>query len=162
MDGVRALEPQHMEVAALLLENEMGGRRQARLGEAHDVLALPGFGAWDADELVGVATYELDGERAELAVIAVVSDRRRRGVGSRLIDAVAGATRADGARELWLVTTNDNIDALRLYQRRGFRLTTLQAGAVARARLLKPSIPELGRYGIPIRDELVLTRDLIS
>jgi hypothetical protein len=61
-----------------------------------------------------------------------------------------------------LVTTNDNIDALRLYQRRGFRLTTLHTGAVDRARMLKPSIPKLGRHGIPIRDELVLTLDLIS
>jgi ribosomal protein S18 acetylase RimI-like enzyme len=162
MEGVRVLEPDHIEPAASLLDTEIGGRRQARLGEVHDVLALPGFGAWDADKLLGVATYQIAGERAELAVIAVASDHRLLGLGSSLIEAVAVTARSNGVRELWLVTTNDNLDALRLYQRRGFRLTTLHAGAVDRARALKPEISAMGDYGIPIRDELVLTLDLVS
>ena len=40
----------------------IGGRNQARLGEIHDVLALPGVAAWSDDGLVGVATYRIDGE----------------------------------------------------------------------------------------------------
>jgi hypothetical protein len=53
------------------------------------------------------------------------------------------------------------IDALRFYQRRGFRLAELHAGAVDRSRAtLKPSIPEIGDHGIPIRDELVMERSL--
>jgi hypothetical protein len=61
--------------------------------------------------------------------------------------------RAAGCTRLWLITTNDNVDALRFYQRRGFRLAALHAGAVddSRARL-KPEIPEAGLYGIAIRD----------
>ncbi len=35
------------------------------------MLALPGLGAWDAERLVGVATYAIDGDRAELAALAV-------------------------------------------------------------------------------------------
>ena len=59
------------------------------------------------------------------------------------------------------MTTNDNVDALRFYQRRGFRLAELPAGAVDRSReSLKPSIPEVGDHGIPLRDELVLERAL--
>jgi acetolactate synthase regulatory subunit len=59
------------------------------------------------------------------------------------------------------VTTNDNVDALRFYQRRGFRLDTLRAGAVDEARRgLKPLIPESGRYAIPLRDELELVLDV--
>jgi hypothetical protein len=53
------------------------------------------------------------------------------------------------------------VDALRFYQRRGFRLVALHPGAVDDSRRrLKPEIPELGEYGIPIRDELVLEREL--
>lgn len=60
-----------------------------------------------------------------------------------------------------MITTNDNLDALRFYQRRGFRLVALHAGAVDAARAtLKPSIAEVGDHGIPIRDELVLEREL--
>ena len=58
-----------------------------------------------------------------------------------------------------LTTTNDNVDALRFYQRRGFRLVALRPGAVddARARH-KPAIPGTGAHGIPLRDELDLER----
>jgi ribosomal protein S18 acetylase RimI-like enzyme len=112
--------------------------------------------AWVDGERVGAATYHLAGDRAELAsLIALASSR---GIGSALVAAVAAAARAAGARRLWLITTNDNVDALRFYQRRGFRLTALHPGAVDCARRLKPAIPEIGEHGIPIRDEIELEK----
>ena len=54
-------------------------------------------------------------------------------------------------------TTNDNVDALRFYQRRGFRLAELRTGAVDRSRQEKPQIPRVGDYGIPLHDEIDLT-----
>jgi hypothetical protein len=58
---------------------------------------------------------------------------------------------------VWLTTTNDNLDALRFYQRRGFRISAVRPRAVERARAtLKPEIPEVGAYGIPVRDEIDL------
>jgi ribosomal protein S18 acetylase RimI-like enzyme len=78
------------------------------------------------------------------------------GIGTTLIDAIEALTRP---RRLWLVTTNDNLDALRFYQRRGFRIVDTRVGAVEDARrTLKPTIPESGSYGIEIRDEIVLER----
>ena len=65
-------------------------------------------------------------------------------------------------RELWLTTTNDNLDALRFYQRRGFRLAEMRAGAIERYRGRKPSIPLLGEFAIPLRDELRLVRPVIA
>jgi hypothetical protein len=61
-----------------------------------------------------------------------------------------------------VITTNDNVDALRFYQRRGFRLAALHQGAVddSRARL-KPEIPEIGEHRIPLRDELDLELELV-
>jgi hypothetical protein len=59
-----------------------------------------------------------------------------------------------------LITTNDNLDALRFYQRRGLRLVGLAPDAVAASRRLKPGIPEIGAYGIPLRDELTLELSL--
>jgi ribosomal protein S18 acetylase RimI-like enzyme len=76
------------------------------------------------------------------------------------VEAAADAARAAGAAAQWLVTTNDNLDALRLYQRHGYRLVRVRPGAVDEARRAKPAIPETGAYGIPLRDELVLERDL--
>ncbi|NWG75746.1 MAG: GNAT family N-acetyltransferase [Rubrivivax sp.] len=57
---------------------------------------------------------------------------------------------------VWLLTTNDNVNALRFYQKRGFVLAALHREAVAHARQIKPEIPLSGEYGIPIRDELEL------
>ena len=58
---------------------------------------------------------------------------------------------------MWLTTTNDNLDALRFYQHRGFQLFALHAGVVVEARRrLKPDLPATGAYDIPLRDELDL------
>jgi GNAT superfamily N-acetyltransferase len=157
---LRPLGPADEAVAEALVDAAMAGRHQSRLGETHDVLALDGLGAWDGDRLVGLCTWSPPdaGGRSELAVMAVAEDHRGRGIGALLVDAVAMAALAAGASTQWLVTTNDNLDALRLYQRHGYRLAELHPGAVDESRRQKPAIPPIGRYGIPLRDELVLER----
>ncbi|WP_442967500.1 GNAT family N-acetyltransferase [Rhizobium sp. BR 362] len=83
------------------------------------------------------------------------------GVGTALIDALTDRLRRQGVSALWVMTTNDNLAALRFYQRRGFELRRLRPGAVDAARLLKPSIPKIAENGIPIRDELDLCLRLL-
>jgi hypothetical protein len=48
----------------------------------------------------------------------------------------------------------------RFYLQRGFRLNQVQWGAIDETRKLKPSIPSIGAYGIPMHDELDLCRIL--
>lgn len=144
--------------AEALVTTALGGRLQARLGEVHDVVALPGAGAWEHDELIGVATYAAGADQVELAALAVTADRRRRGVGGLLVERVVEEARALSAERVWLVTTNDNLDAFRLYLRHGFRLEQVHLGGVDLARELKPSIPLIGEHGIPLHDEWVLVR----
>jgi crotonobetainyl-CoA:carnitine CoA-transferase CaiB-like acyl-CoA transferase len=157
--AIRGLEPRDEPAVEALIAEALGGRQQARLGVVLDVLALPGFGAWDGERLVGVATYGGD----ELAALGVVSDQRGRGIGGRLVDAVVSRLMNQGRAEAWLVTTNDNLDALRLYQRRGFRVVQIVQGGVDRSRAeLKPQIPLVGEHGIELHDELVLRRPLTS
>jgi hypothetical protein len=59
-------------------------------------------------------------------------------------------------RRAWLVTTNDNLDALRFYQRRSWRLVQVNRDAVDFASVLKPLIPKIGAYAIEIHDEIEL------
>jgi ribosomal protein S18 acetylase RimI-like enzyme len=161
VDGVeiRPLTDADEPAAEALLAAELGGRLQARLDGVQDVLALPGFGAWHDDRLLGLATY--DPATRELAALAIDRDHRNRGLGGRLVEAVVDVMRTSGVAAVWLVTTNDNLDALRLYQRHGFRITRVDPGAVDRARSAhKPSIPMIGAYGIPLRDEIILERVL--
>ena len=104
---------------------------------------------------MGAATYAIHGDACE--VLTLHAGPRFAGTGSALLAAVEEVATDAGCRRLWLVTTNDNVDALRFYQRRGFRLAQLRAGAVDASREeLKPEIPALGDHGIPLRDELEL------
>ncbi|GAA4629181.1 GNAT family N-acetyltransferase [Actinoallomurus vinaceus] len=131
-----------------------GGVISVSRGVAHDTTALPAFVALLDGDRAGVATYRVDGRECELVTLDSV--REGVGVGTALVDAVAGVARAAGAVRLWLVTTNDNLRALRFYQRYGFDLVAVHRDAVARSRAVKPSIPEVGLDGIPIRHELEL------
>jgi crotonobetainyl-CoA:carnitine CoA-transferase CaiB-like acyl-CoA transferase len=152
--SIRALEPGDETAVDALMSSDLGGRNQARLGAVHDVAALPGYGAWDGHRLVGVATCNND----ELAALVVGGAHRGRGIGGLLVEAVVEKLTDDGHEEVWLVTTNDNLDAIRLYQRHGFRIVELHAGGVDRARELKPQIPLMGQHGIEMHDELVFKR----
>ena len=77
-------------------------------------------------------------------------------MGTALIEAVKEKAEEVRCRRLWLITTNDNLNALRFYQKRGFRLVKVSPSAVDAARQIKPSISELGADGIPLRDEIEL------
>jgi GNAT superfamily N-acetyltransferase len=136
-----------------MMEAEMGGPLQARRGELIDVLALPGFVAEQNGRPVGLLTYRRENDECELA--SIVSLEPHGGIGTALLDALRDEV-ADCAR-IWLVTTNDNLEALRFYQRRGFVLSALRPGAMDDARRgLKPRISATGSFGIPVRDELEL------
>ena len=133
--------------------------RAARRGELMSPATHPGFLAWSGDDLAGVATYVVSGTSCEL--LTLHATERFAGTGTALLAAVRGRAEHSGCTRLWVVTTNDNVDALRFYQRRGFRLTTLRPGAVDESReSLKPEIPIVGSYGIPLRDELELEMEL--
>ncbi|MCX7683479.1 MAG: GNAT family N-acetyltransferase [Anaerolineae bacterium] len=73
-----------------------------------------------------------------------------------MLQAVRQAAIEAGCRRVWLVTTNDNLNALRCYQKRGCVLVAVHQNAVEEARKLKPTIPQTGYEGIPIRDEIEL------
>lgn len=147
--------------ASAFLDEHVGGRWQARRGELHDVLA-PGLGLIaEADgSRIGLLTYRVDdGGTAELSALG--AGTRGEGIGTALVEALWAPLRELGVTRVWVVTTNDNTDALRFYQRRGFRLSALRPGAVDTARrALKPAIGATGAHGIPLRDEFELEREI--
>jgi ribosomal protein S18 acetylase RimI-like enzyme len=124
-------------------------------GVRYDLTMLPTLVAVDpAGAVTGVLAYVVADDALEVVSIAAVHPER--GAGTALLAAATEEARRRGLRRLWLVTTNDNLRALRFYQRRGLRITGVNAGAVDAARRIKPEIPDVGADGIPLRDELVL------
>jgi ribosomal protein S18 acetylase RimI-like enzyme len=129
--------------------------RVARLGELIDPTQLPGFLALLDGERAGLASYAVRGDECELVTIRSLHEGR--GVGRALLDSVRNAAIDAGCARLWLITTNDNLRALELYQRWGMEIVAFHRHAVTEARRhLKPSIPELGANGIPIVHEIEL------
>ena len=123
-------------------------------GRLHDADQLPGFIALMDGERVGLATYRIHSDECE--IVTLNSLREGIGIGTALIEAVRSVAISNKCRRVWLITTNDNLQALRFYQRRGFSIVAVHRNALEQSRKLKPEIPLIGLDGIPLRDELEL------
>jgi Acetyltransferase (GNAT) family. len=117
-----------------------------------DASLLDGFLVERDGRPIGFVLWLEDDGDVELSVI--VTTDRGVGAGAALLDAVIAQARESAWHRLWLVTTNDNTDAIRLYQRAGWNWVAWHRDAVARSRALKPELPEIGRDGIAILHEI--------
>ena len=155
---IRAAEPADRPALEAFLARH-NSLQVARLGRLEAPLDHPALLAIEDGRIAAVLTYLVGGEACE--VLTLHAETQWRGLGTALLEEVRRLAARAGCSRLWLITTNDNVDALRFYQRRGFRLAALHAGAVDDSRAqLKPEIPPLGAYGIPLRDELELVLQL--
>ena len=128
------------------------------LGRSYTPEAVQGLGAYSKKgELRGLVTWSREGAEAELVSMDALDPGR--GVGSRLLVAAETRLRAEGVRSFRSVTTNDNLSSAGFFQKHGYRLAAVHPDAVARIRALKPAIPEIGRFGIPLRDLWELRKD---
>ncbi|WP_243681742.1 GNAT family N-acetyltransferase [Lacticaseibacillus manihotivorans] len=82
------------------------------------------------------------------------------GIGTKLMAAAEARAQATGLTKMVTTTTNDNLAAMRFYQKHGYRFAKVIRGSVDTARTLKPTVPEIGNDGIPIHDELLMNKDL--
>jgi len=123
-------------------------------GEVIDMTAVDGFVWFEPDGMTirGLVTYIIRDDACEIA--SLNSRCWNRGVGTALVELVKAKARALGCTRLQLLTTNDNINAIKFYQKRGFDLAGVNLGAIDRDRALKPSIPLIGQNGIPIKHEI--------
>jgi catechol 2,3-dioxygenase-like lactoylglutathione lyase family enzyme len=154
---VRAATPADRHWISSFLQERWGSTTVLSRGRRHDAAKLPALvaeAAGPGGPGLGLATFRIEGDELELVTIdAVIADA---GVGSALLAAAKELAAVEGCRRLWLITTNDNLDALGFYQRRGLRLAAVHRDAVDRAREIKPQIPAVGSSGNDIHDELEL------
>lgn len=114
---------------------------------------IEGFYAADqTDKRIGLVTFEVTGGQCE--VVTLDAFNKFHGVGTALLERVRDEMRQRDVSRMWLITTNDNLDAIRFYQRRGWTIAAVHRNALAESRKIKPSIPEIGMHGIPLRDEI--------
>jgi GNAT superfamily N-acetyltransferase len=140
-------------VSEFMLEH-WGSNKAISRGVVYYPQDLPGFVALYEREKVGTVTYNNTGTSCE--IVTINSIHPFSGVGTALIEAVRDIALKSGCQRLWLITTNDNMNALRFYQKRGFELVAIHRNALDISRKLKPEIPLTGNDGIPLRDEIEL------
>jgi len=115
---------------------------------------LPGFVYVEGKQIQGILTYRI--KKTNCEIISLNAFKETLGIGTALLDALHEKLKEYPSIILFLFTTNDNLDALRFWQRRNFRITDIYPFSVTISRSLKPDIPATGNYGIPIRDEIKL------
>ncbi|MCI0446012.1 GNAT family N-acetyltransferase [bacterium] len=160
MSSVRII-PLHSadrEWVAKFITERWGAEIVVGHGSVYRPAKLPGFVAIQEDKKVGLVTYCIAGESCE--IVTIDSMQPSSGIGTALIEAVKNLARESKCKRLWLITTNDNLKALRFYQKRGFVLVAVHRNALEISRQLKPEIPLIGADGIPLRNEIELEMTL--
>ena len=113
---------------------------RAATGPLHEDEVLEGIRRWLPIEIPTYDASVLEG----------------RGFATALLDRAELEARERGAKRLFLTTSNDNLAAIRFYQRRGMKMVKVHAGMMDRYRTEGQPVPLIGMNGIPLRDELEL------
>ncbi|MFW9770940.1 MAG: GNAT family N-acetyltransferase [Promethearchaeota archaeon] len=140
------------------MKGEWASSRIVTKGKVHLTENLPGFIVIYKKRRVGLITYNIIDEECE--IVSLNSLIENIGIGTNLIVYLEHTAKSKGCRRIWLITTNDNVEALRFFQLRGYHIKDIHINAVANSRRLKPEIPFLGLYNIEIRDEIELEKIL--
>lgn len=136
-----------------------GSPQRVTSSGVYDCSTLDGLAMLNEDaQIIGLITYILENNECE--IISLDSIEEGKGIGTSLVQAVETLAREKKCTCIKLITTNDNLVALKFYQKRDYVLSRILINAVEQARKIKPEIPAIGNDGIPIRDEIELLKVL--
>ncbi|KKM16107.1 hypothetical protein LCGC14_1689190 [marine sediment metagenome] len=155
---VRALNENDKIWIQKVIEDEWASLKIVTKGKIHYVDRLPGFVALQENEKIGLLTFRIEEDECEIITLNSIIENI--GVGKALLNEVEEFSIKNGCKRLWVITTNDNTDALRFYQKKGFKISAIYCNALKESRKLKQEIPQEGLFGIEIRDEIELEKKL--
>ncbi len=121
-------------------------------GKKYNIVELPGFISKQEGKIAGLITYNI--AKKDCEIVTLNSKIENEGLGTQLINKVINVARKNECKRVWLITTNDNVNAIRFYQKRGFDWIGFYRDAMVESRKLKSEIPWYGNDGIPIRHEI--------
>ncbi|MBN7577010.1 N-acetyltransferase [Clostridium sp. 2-1] len=121
-------------------------------GKVFDMTILDGYAAYENEKIIGLITYRIEDNECE--IMSLDSLIEKQGIGSTLLSKAVKRAKENKCKKIKLITTNDNINAIRFYQKRGFDMAKLYHNAVDISRKLKPSIPLIGDFNIPLKHEI--------
>ncbi|GJQ62706.1 MAG: N-acetyltransferase [Melioribacteraceae bacterium] len=143
-----------------ILEEHWGSTTIIAMDRVHTIEDLSGFVAIQKNMAAGLITYEIRKNTCEIVTLNSLIPRI--GVGSELVSRCIKLAREENCEKIWVSTTNDNTDAMKFYQKRGFRFRQIYPDKIDEYRLKKPEIPLIGMNDIPMKDEIVFDMVLHS
>jgi len=141
---------------------EIGGPVVVSAGCLYDLREHPTLIALWGQDPVGLIVFRESDDSFE--VLAIKASRKNEGIGSALLSEVEDIARQRSIRCIGLSTTNDNLDALRFYQKRGFRVCAYHVGAfddVLRLKGKSADAKVVGYFGIAMRDVIELSKPVV-
>lgn len=153
---IKRLEENDREWALELIKEEWASNIIITLRKVHDASILSGFVAMDGNVRSGLLTYHFENNECE--IVTLNSLKENIGIGTALLKETEKLARSNKCTRLWVIATNDNTDALRFYQMRGFIIKAIFCNIIKESRQLKPEIPLLGLNNIEIRDQIELEK----
>lgn len=160
MTTIRPIEAEDWD---WVLQNSepVGGPKVVSGGFLHRLVDHPAIIAESEGQRIGYAVYRPGTVRWE--ILAILSITPRAGTGSALLNEIETMAKAAGAAQVRLSTTNDNFPAMRFCQLRGYTFRQLIPGAFLENKKMKgipADFPVIGLFGIEIRDEIILNKNL--
>ena len=99
---------------------------------------------------VALVTWARDGDTGEIVTLDAFDPGR--GFGRAALAFAEAELAREGATEARLFTSNDNVRAIAVYLRAGWRAVRIHLDAMDAVRALKPSVPLTGDHGLALRD----------
>lgn len=95
----------------------------------YDCASLDGFAYLNEETVIaGLITYVVKDEECE--IISLDSLEEKKGIGTALMKEVEKVAAGNRCKRITLITTNDNLLALKFYQKRGYMISTIHRFAV--------------------------------
>lgn len=121
-------------------------------GKIVDLTKVEGIVVYEEGKIIGLETFSIEDSICE--ILSLDSLIQGKGIGTELIHMVIALAKERGCKKVILITTNDNINAIAFYQKRGFDMAHLYHNALEVSRRLKSEIPLIGEHGIKLMHEI--------
>lgn len=150
--NIQSVSEQNRDRVTALIEREWYSTEMILRGKIIDMTAVDGLFVEENGKIIALITYLFYGEVMEIT--SLDSFRKKQGLGTQLLNRAIETARQHRCKKIVLITTNDNLNAIRFYQKRGFDMANLFRNALDVSRKMKPEIPLVGENGIPLKHEI--------
>ena len=149
---IKRISEQNRELVNEFIEEQWHTTKMIIRGSEIDMTTAEGLVIFEDNKIIGLITYMFYDDVME--ILSLDSLREKQGIGTALLNETIAIAKEAECKKIVLITTNDNINAIRFYQKRGFDMAHLYRNALDVSRKLKPEIPLVGENDIPLRHEL--------